>query len=256
MIRRISITQLAYDSVEITHDDVPIEYSLTLYLNGEEWVTLLCSPYSLEFLVCGFMKSEGLIKGREDMEELVIDSDRGQAWIRMKNVSQIAGRRTYTSGFARGITSCNVMGAVELKPCSAELRVHFEDLTGMMDAFNVASPAFKATGGVHSCAICSSKEMLLFQEDIGRNNAIDKLIGEALIMGVPTEDKVLLTSCRISSEILMKAAHAGFPMIVSRAAPTDMAVREAEKLNITLLGFVRGTRGNVYAGKNRIITGS
>lgn len=257
MIKRIRIKQLAHDKEEYMDDSVAVEYPLTLYLNGEEWITMLCSPDSLEYLICGFLKSEGLIKSREDLTALTIDREKGHAWITLDDMNPLAlqlhGKRTQTSGCAKGITFYQALDTITLRPSTSALQVRFADLSALMASFNGASPIFKATGGVHSCAICSNEELILLQEDIGRHNALDKLIGEALMTGLSLTDKILLTSGRVSSEILLKSARAGLAMVVSRSAPTDLAVREAEKLEITLVGFLRGRRGNVYAGEQRIL---
>lgn len=259
MIKGIRIMQLDHGRTEEVEDDVVVEYPLTLYLDGTEWVTLMCSPDSLEHLAYGFLKSEGVIKGIEDIERVSIDAEKGHGWIILKNsnplVIQLHGKRTLTSGCAKGVTFSKALDAVTLLPCQSSFRVRFDRLASLMVDFNGASKVFRATGGVHSCAVCSASEILMLKEDIGRHNAVDKLIGEALVHGVALDDKMLLTSGRISSEILIKSARAGFPIVASRSAPTDMALREAEKLGITVVGFLRGQRCNVYTETWRILYG-
>lgn len=256
VIKRIPIKQLAHDEVEDMEDEVAVEYPLTLYLNGDEWVTLLCSPAALEHLCYGFLKSEGLIKSRNDISQLTLDSEKGHCWITVKDLNplvlQLHGKRTQTSGCAKGITFYHALDNATLVANHSTSTVSFDHLVALMARFNGASPVFKATGGVHSCAVCSANDMLLIQEDIGRHNALDKLIGEALMTGLDLGHKILLTSGRVSSEILLKAARSGIAIVVSRSAPTDMAVREAEKLGMTLVGFLRGRKCNVYSGFERI----
>ena len=121
-----------------------------------------------------------------------------------------------------------------------------------MKEFQHNSEVFKLTGGVHSAALCDKENILMFSEDIGRHNAIDKILGQCFWEGIPTENRVVLTSGRISSEILSKMAKRGIPIVVSRSAPTDLAIRTAENLGITLIGFVRGKRMNIYANDWRI----
>lgn len=257
MIRHIPIMQLDQGRADEIDDEIVIEYPLTLYLNGSEWVTLMCSPNSLEHLAYGFLRSEGLINRYEDIVALTIDEEKGLGWITLKELNpllvQLHGKRALTSGCAKGVTFYHALDTVSLMPCKSKMQVSFQTLASLMAGFNGASKVFKATGGVHSCAVCSGTELLMLKEDIGRHNAVDKLIGEALTTGIALDDKILLTSGRISSEILIKAARARFPVVVSRSAPTDMAVREAEKLGITLVGFLRGQRCNVYTEAWRIL---
>jgi len=111
---------------------------------------------------------------------------------------------------------------------------------------------YRDTHGVHSCALCSSGGIEIFSEDIGRHNAVDKIFGKCFLENISLEDKIILTSGRISSEILIKVAKQKVPVIVSRTAPTDLGVGLAEKLKVTLIGFVRGSRMNVYTHEFRI----
>ena len=122
-----------------------------------------------------------------------------------------------------------------------------------MDEFIQRSEVFKATGGVHSAALCDTKNILVFNEDIGRHNAIDKIFGECLLKDIPTDERLVITSGRVSSEILLKVARRNIPIIISKAAPTDLGVKLANDLGMTLLGFVRGKRINAYANEGRIV---
>ena len=116
------------------------------------------------------------------------------------------------------------------------------------------SQIYRATGGVHSAALCDTKDILVFSEDIGRHNAIDKIFGECILNDIATDDHIIITSGRISSEILLKVAKRNVPLIVSKSAPTNLGVRLADDLGVTLVGFVRGKRMNVYTHAWRIAT--
>jgi FdhD protein len=126
------------------------------------------------------------------------------------------------------------------------------DIRRLLSTFRNISALYLETGGVHSAALSDGKDILFFSEDIGRHNAVDKLIGKAFLQSVPIEDKVLLTSGRVTSEIMTKAARNRFPVLISRAAPSCMAISYAEDMGITLIGFARGERMNIYSWPNRI----
>jgi FdhD protein len=122
----------------------------------------------------------------------------------------------------------------------------------MVKDFQERSDVFKATGGVHSAALCDTNSILLFTEDIGRHNAIDKIFGGCLLEDIPLNDRAMMTSGRVSSEILLKVARRNIPILISKSAPTDVAVKLADNWGITLVGFVRGTKMNVYANSQRV----
>ena len=123
----------------------------------------------------------------------------------------------------------------------------------MMHDFQGSSPEFQDTGGVHSAALADGSRILHVREDIGRHNAVDKLIGAAIIKGMSLQDKIVLSSGRISSDIVLKIRKTAISTIVSRSAPTNQAVNHARAADITLVGFARGKRMNVYSGERRIV---
>ncbi len=125
----------------------------------------------------------------------------------------------------------------------------------MVKEFQDCSQVYRITGGVHSAALCDTGSILVFADDIGRHNAIDKIFGQSLLENIPTRDRIILTSGRISSEILLKVAKRNIPIIISKSAPTNLAVRLANDLGITLIGFVRGKRMNAYTNDWRIVRG-
>ncbi len=130
--------------------------------------------------------------------------------------------------------------------------MRLDDIRRLLVTFRNISALYQETGGVHSAALSDGKDILLFSEDIGRHNAVDKLIGKAFLRSISLEDRVLLTSGRVTSEIVTKAARSRFPILVSRAAPSCMAISIAEDAGITLIGFARGDRMNIYTWPNRI----
>ena len=147
----------------------------------------------------------------------------------------------------------NVLDFAYKKKMTQNLIINSEKITELMMAFEKKSTKFKKTGGVHSAALTDGINIFVFNEDIGRHNAIDKVIGEALYKNMNMEEFIVLTSGRISSDMMFKIQKIGSAVIISRSAPTSMAVRLADEWNVTLVGFARGYRMNVYTAKNRIL---
>ena len=172
----------------------------------------------------------------------------------MKNeVIIITSKRIIGSGCSGIVTFYRDIDARRCVPLGNETEYSYQKISSLMRQFQQSSLTFKHTGGVHSCALCSQEGMEIFTEDIGRHNAMDKIFGECFIKGISIQDKFILTSGRVSSEILIKAVKQKVPIIASHSAPTDLAVGLAEKLNLTLIGFVRGCRMNIYTNNYRII---
>ncbi len=237
-------------------DIVVREYALTIFLDGEEFITLLCSPSNLDCLVTGFLLSESIIKSRADIERIRLDEERGIAEVSTHESGSIAkelhGKRMMTTGCGKGSSFYSAIDSVYCRKLPEGPEYKVQSLLELMKAFNKSSELFRDTGGVHSVALAGAEGIVLFHEDVGRHNAMDKIVGEAAIKGLSLSDKLVLTSGRISSEILIKASKAGIPVIVSRSAPTDLTVELAVRLGITVVGFARGNRMNVYSCPERV----
>ncbi len=237
-------------------DQVVIEAPVTIYLNGSELVTLLCTPEELDCLALGFLCSEGFIASNEDLLSIRIREE-GLVEVELKNLKtleeKLHGKRTITSGCGKGTIFYNVLDSLRSNPLSGRMQVKADQVLALVGELQKKAILFKTTGGVHSAALTDSEKIICFFEDIGRHNAVDKIIGKCLLSGIPTEDKMLVSSGRLSSEILLKAAKLGIQVIISRAAPTSLCIELAEALNITLIGFARGRRMNLYSHPWRII---
>lgn len=242
--------------VQEKDDPVILEVPLTIYLNGQEFVTLLCTPQWSEMLAVGFLRSEGLIREFRDVTSLRLDEAQGFIFVETKGgklAEKLYGKRTITSGCGKGTVFFNVLDSLQSEPIiESSLTVSCEQLRQLVRQLQDKAELFKMTGGIHSAALCTPHEIVYFCEDIGRHNAVDKILGFCLKDGVSIGDKILVTSGRISSEILVKAAKLGIPILVSRSAPTTLSIELAEKLGITLIGFVRGRRLNIYSNGQRV----
>ena len=250
MFEKIKITKiyLRQGSEELL-DKVVIEIPLTIILNNQELSTLLCSPDKLKELAIGYLVSESFISSKADIKSVDLNEKTTVARIETNqplSKEELNKKRIITSGCGRGQTFYNYQDFSGCRPVEAKLNIEPEVILNLMAEFQKKSVVFRETGGVHSAALCQGDKIMAFAEDIGRHNAVDKIIGEVFLKGEETKDKFLLLSGRVSSEILIKAARLGVPLIVSRSAPTNMAIKLAKQLNITLAGFARGERLNLY----------
>ena len=250
------IKRVTQDSKQDTEDIVVKELPLTIILNGRELVTLLCSPTDLKFLSVGYLFSERIINSKDEIKRITIDERRGVARIETiadkAFASEAVFKRLITSGCGKGISFQSASDAQALEKVQSKAEISALEVINLMKDFQHHSQVFRDTGGVHSAALCDNSNILLFSEDIGRHNAIDKIFGQCLLEGISTENRIIITSGRVSSEIILKIARRNIPILVSKSAPTDAGVRLAANLGITLVGFARGTRMNVYANDWRI----
>ncbi|MCW3490088.1 formate dehydrogenase accessory sulfurtransferase FdhD [Dethiobacter alkaliphilus] len=246
------------DGVKEMDDQIIREVPLTIYLNGQEFVTLLYTPEMADMLAVGFLRSEGLVKDFGDITSLRFDGERGFIFVETKSgglTEKLYGKRTITTGCGKGTVFFSVLDALKNRPVESGLSITYEQVLGLVRQLQENAVLFQATGGIHSAALCDPHGVIYTCEDIGRHNAVDKIIGLCLQNSVPLEDKILVTSGRISSEILVKTAKLGIPVLLSRAAPTTLSVELADTLGVTLIGFARGRRFNVYTHSKRVKIG-
>lgn len=248
----------SYDNGIVRHirDAVVEEYPLSLFLNGAELATMVCSPTGLNELAAGFLLSEGLVRTPEDLIEVVVREKEGSLLIRTGGGAPPTSeaRRHITTGAGKSGTDFRFINAArQIPPIQSPVRFTAPHLLEMIDLLQQRSATFVLTGGVHSAAMADQGGMICMFEDIGRHNAVDKVLGCAFLQGIASQDKILLLSGRIASEILLKAARAGIPLVLSRSAPTGLTIDMAEKLNITVVGFARGKRLSIYTHPERVL---
>ena len=250
-IKKYNILKIDGENKNTVEDIVVLEYPFTIFVNGKEIITLLCSPKSLKYLAVGFLYSEGFIENYSAIGDIQIDEEKGRACIKL-NAEKIFNKklqekRTIASSGAKGTMFYDMLDSLKSKKVKEPLDISVYEIKKLMKTFNENSDLFYSTGGVHACAISNNNDIIYFEEDIGRHNALDKVLGRALAEDMNLGDKVVLTSGRVSSEMLIKAVKRGVKAVVSRSAPTSLAVHMARELNIALIGFVRGEKMNIYS---------
>jgi FdhD protein len=238
--------------VEEVTGEVVREQPLTVYVNGERFLTMLCTPVKLEALVVGYLWMEMVIADVGEIRALDVSPVDGRVEVSLDHPVTLPTERILTSGCGGGITfriDHRLFPRLDSRRhvSSGELAARMRDLLA-------GAILYKASRGIHGAALCEPDRLLLLAEDVGRHNAVDKIKGEALLHGVSTVDRILLSTGRVSSEMLLKAARMGVPIVASRTSPTEMAVGLAEQLNITICGYVRPDGLNLYAGEGLVVS--
>lgn len=273
-----------YDYIEIDGDHaapvrrpVIAETPWTLYLNGHEWLTFMCSPVGLHHLALGFLLSEGLIAGLADVLRIKVHLDDTRVYLvfpaagidgelRMQGCEESVGsidvrlrrpppprseRRVLTSGCGGGVTFDDLSSA--RPPLVSDLRVAPAQVAALMRALNESANLYRQSRGVHTSALASGDRLLIVAEDVGRHNTLDKIRGAAMLQGVETREQILISSGRISSDMITKAHKMAVPVVVSRTSPTILSIELARAWSITLIGYVRGRRMRIYHDVGRVV---
>jgi len=236
------------DAWEKTSVSIPSEIALAIHVNRQELVTILCTPSKLNCLVLGFLYAEEIIAGMDDVASMRVCEEDSLAEVMLKNPEfKLPTRRTLTSGCGGGVTFKTHEQGVD-----SELVVTPQEVLSLMKQLQEQMVLYPQCGGVHASALCDTQNLLVVAEDIGRHNTLDKIQGECLLKGISTEDRLLLSTGRVSSEMLFKAAKMQVPVVVSRHSITGSAASHAHDLGIALVGHARGTRLSVYSHPERL----
>jgi len=256
--RRLAYRRYEGDAVRPVEEDVIAEASVALAVNGEPWLSFLCTPRDLEAFAAGFLFNEGLIAAADEIGSVTVcgHGDLIDVWLTRPVERPSLWQRT--SGCTGGVTANagDTIAATIAPPDDGGLTLRPADVMGLVSRLFESQDLYLSAGGVHTSALSDGETILFSVEDIGRHNTFDKIVGRCLLGGVTPRRRVLLTTGRVSSEMLQKAARFGAAMVISRTSPTSLSVELAERWGITLIGYARPDRFDVYAGGRRIVDGS
>lgn len=243
------IIRVKQDEAVELDDTVAIEKKIKIYVNNEEVVSLSASPSQIKELVVGFLMTEEILKGDWCPEKITIEENEKEVNARVELEGHVSLEgKTITSGCMSSVSFLsNVKGSID-----DNLKIKPDKLFRLFKEFQEKSILYRTTGCIHAAALADETEILFIAEDVGRHNAVDKVIGWALLNRVPFKGKIMLVSGRISSEMALKTAKWKIPLIVSRTAPTSLAVEIGEDAGLTIIGFLRGNRFNIYCHGDRI----
>lgn len=230
------------------------EQAVTLSVNNEVWLTFMCTPTDLEAMAVGFLFNEEIIDTLDEVANVRVcpGGDNIDVWL--NRTVQKPEKWTRTSGCSGGKTSIEKPKLLpsENKPGNGSLLVA-DVIRKLMEQLNAAQDLYRKSGGVHTSALSDGEKIFITAEDIGRHNTLDKLAGRCILENIILEKKIIVTTGRISSEMIQKAGRMGALMVVSRTSPTTLSVHMAEDQGITLIGYARGDRFTVYTHPERIL---
>lgn len=264
MLKELSILRLDLEreTVEARKDLIAEEEPLHVVLDSHHVVTILSSPTEKRELVLGYLLSEGLIKSIEEVEDLAVEER--ECRVILRRGVDVEERIRLAQPFSRVIfTSCGspdhwplsrLIDRLTIPRLMVGARVRAKTIQDTTKRLNSMASTFRKTGGVHVAALWTlDGDLIAMAEDVGRHNAIDKVIGSAALRGEDFSKTLISTSGRLTGDIVVKAARVGIPIVSSIAAPLASGVEVAEMTGMTLVGFVRGPRMNVYTGPDRIV---
>jgi FdhD protein len=247
MYRELPCTRIEPKGARESTDPVAEEVPITVTVNGRQVATAMTSPASLEEFAIGFLFTEGIIKGKGDIDSVQVEKNTVK--IITKDLLRVVGpKRTILSGCGG---SSSFLDPAKLPKVTSDLTVSAEEISRFMKEL-LQSEIHQVTGGVHVVGLCGEGRILSTAFDIGRHNALDRLAGQALMKGTDLGRAYVLSSGRISSEMTRKCLIAGIPLIASRGATTTLAVSLAEGNGLTVIGFVRGGGMNIYSNPHRV----
>ncbi|MDN3701692.1 formate dehydrogenase accessory sulfurtransferase FdhD [Vibrio artabrorum] len=234
---------------------IACERPLTVMLNWKEIVTLMTLGSRPESLVLGYLKNQSFLSDPEAVESIIIDWETSSAAVITKEdtsqLEQALKKKTVTSGCGQGTMYGNVMKQLEDYQVPQN-KIKQSEIYTALEALTHYNDTYKKAGAVHGCAVCQDDKVLSFVEDVGRHNAVDTLAGEMWLNKETGEDKIFYTTGRLTSEMVIKVAQMGIPVLLSRSGVTQMGLDLAQKFGITTIARAKGLRFQVFTGADKI----
>lgn len=239
---------------EAVDGGVIVEAPVSLTVNGHVWLTFMCTPNNLEALAVGFLYNEGVIQKRDEIAELHVCESGDNVDVWLNRAVEQPDHWTRTSGCTGGMTTTDVRSSTRPK---APDKLNGGVLSSravcqLIEQLFESQQLYRQVGGVHTSVLSDGVSARVVAEDIGRHNSVDKIAGLCLLQDIQVRKKVLLTTGRISSEMLQKSARIGAGIVISRTSPSSLSIELADRYGITLIGYARRDRFNVYTHPGRI----
>ncbi len=250
--KAIEYDRFEFQKWEHHNAETIVEAPVSLTVNGKEWISFMCTPIHLEALAIGFLFNEGIIKSMDEVADVRVceHGDNIDVWLHHSAEQPTNWRRT--SGCTGGVTAVDVLAKPNVSLAENRLKVAPEAIMNMVEKLFESQELYRDTGGVHTSALSDGEKIIFAADDIGRHNTLDKIAGLCLLKNAFPENRILITTGRISSEMLQKAAQLQAPILISRTSPSSLSIEMAERYGITLIGYARRHRFNVYSNRQRV----
>ena len=233
------------------------EHPLTLYVDKREIVTLMTLGGAPEALAIGYLRNQRLVNRLEDIKSVQVDWEANAVAVvtrtGLKDAERKMGKRTVTTGCGQGTVFGELMEEIDKVMLPAEAALSEADFFGLLESVRKRETIYKQAGAVHGCALCKGAEILMFVEDVGRHNAVDAIAGQMWLERIDGGDKVFYTTGRLTSEMVIKCAQMGIPILVSRSGLTQMGYEIAQKVGLTMIGRATGKHYLLFTGEQRFL---
>ena len=235
---------------------VSVERPLTLFLNSREIVTMMTIGDYPDYLAVGYLRNQNMLHDDDEITGIDYDDDINTIVVRTAkdtNFEDKLKKKTLTSGCAQGTVFGDVMETFDTVQLPADVEIRTSQLYPLIKAINMAPSLYLKAGAIHGCVLCEHDRPLVYMEDVGRHNAVDKIAGWMFLKGVSGGDKIFYTTGRLTSEMVIKTVQMGIPALVSRSGFTAWGVDLARKAGVILIGRARGQRFVALSGEDRIV---
>ena len=231
------------------------ESSLTIFLNNQEIVTLMCILDHPKYLALGYLLNQNMIKKLDEIKNISFEKELNLIVVRTKNKTnfeKILKKKITTSGCAQGTIFGNIYDEIIKKKITSKIKIKHEWIYEISKKINHTPSLYLEAGAVHGCVILKKNKPLIYMEDVGRHNAVDKIAGYMFLNNIKPSDKIFYTTGRLTSEMIIKTVKMDIPILISRSGFTSWGVELAKKTNITLIGRAKGKKYIVLSGHNRV----
>lgn len=232
------------------------ERALTLFLNSQEVVTMMTIGDHPDLLAIGYLKNQNMLSDRDAITAIDYDEDLETIIVRTAsetNFEEKMKKKVRTSGCAQGTVFGDIMESFEVSNLAADARLKTSWLYSLTKTINTTPSLYLEAGAIHGCVLCKEDQTLVYMEDVGRHNAVDKISGWMFQNNIEADDKIFYTTGRLTSEMVIKTVMMGIPILVSRSGFTASGVELARQVGLTLVGRARGKRFIALSGQDRII---